>query len=143
MKRLYYAALTYMILGLAAGLFYREFTKSNDYTGDTQLAVTHTHVLALGMLMFLIVLTLDKQFLLSESKLFSWFFWLYNAGLLTTVAMLTVNGINEVRGTTETSAAIAGIAGIGHILLTAGLICLFLTLGRRLKGGNQEHHEAL
>lgn len=33
MKRLYYAALTYMILGLAAGLFYREFTKANDYTG--------------------------------------------------------------------------------------------------------------
>jgi len=33
----------------------------------------------------------------------------------------------------DTSSAIAGIAGLGHILLTAGLILLFLGLGKRLK----------
>lgn len=60
MKKSYYAALIYMIAGLGAGLFYREFTKANHFTGDTQLAVTHTHLLALGMLVFLTVLALDK-----------------------------------------------------------------------------------
>lgn len=62
MKKLYVAALTYMILGLIAGLYYRELTKAYDFTGDSQLSVVHTHLLALGMLFFLIVFGLEKLF---------------------------------------------------------------------------------
>ena len=65
----YYAAHTYVIVGVLSGLFYREFTKAKDFTGDTQLALMHTHLLALGMLGFLIVLALDKQFRLSGTRL--------------------------------------------------------------------------
>jgi hypothetical protein len=47
-----------MILGVLSGLAYREFTKVKHFTGDTQLSVLHTHLLALRMLFFLIVLVL-------------------------------------------------------------------------------------
>ncbi|MDR3079562.1 MAG: DUF2871 domain-containing protein, partial [Streptomyces sp.] len=52
MRKSYYAAHVYMITGVVSGLFYREFTKAKDFTGETQLAVIHTHLLALGMLGF-------------------------------------------------------------------------------------------
>lgn len=45
MKKLYYSAVIYTVLGLLAGLFYRELTKAQDFTGDTQLSVLHTHLL--------------------------------------------------------------------------------------------------
>ncbi len=47
LRKLYYAAHTYMILGLVSGLAYREITKINHFTGDTQLGLLHTHLLAL------------------------------------------------------------------------------------------------
>lgn len=55
MKSLYYAAHVYMIVGLVSGLAYREVTKIKHFTGETQLGLVHTHVLALGMLFFLVV----------------------------------------------------------------------------------------
>lgn len=133
MKKLYHAAFTYMIAGLASGLFYREFTKANDFIGDSQLSVVHTHLLALGMLFFLSVLALDKIFNLSGLRMFTAFFWTYNAGLALTTAMMTLSGVLTVQGTTP-SAAIAGISGLGHIGLTAGLVLLFITLGKRVTG---------
>ncbi|MEV6426581.1 DUF2871 domain-containing protein [Nocardia sp. NPDC051463] len=129
MKKIYYAAHTYMIIGVISGLVYRELTKMNDFVGDTQLAVVHTHLLALGMLFHLILLVLEKQFTLSSSKLFSWSFWIYNVGVVLTVAIMTVHGIQTILGV-HTSAAIAGTAGIGHIILTLGLILFFVNLGR-------------
>ena len=133
MKKLYYAAFTYMIAGLASGLFYREFTKANDFTADSQLSVVHTHFLALGMLFFLTVLALDKVFSLTGTRMFNAFFWTYNAGLALTTAMMILSGILTVQGTTP-SAAIAGVSGLGHIGLTTGLILLFITLGKRVSG---------
>ncbi|MET8143109.1 DUF2871 domain-containing protein [Sphaerisporangium sp. NPDC005288] len=131
MKKLYYAAHTYMILGVVSGLYYRELTKMNDFTGDTQLGVVHTHLLALGMLFYLLVLALEKLFTLSASKLFNWSFWVYNAGLALTVLMMIIHGTQTVLGA-KTSAAISGIAGLGHIVLTVGLILFFVNLGKRI-----------
>lgn len=132
--KLYYATLAYLVLGLASGLFYREFTKANDFTaadGFTQLAVVHTHLLTLGVIVLLIVLVLEKVFALSKSKTFSWFFWIYNLGLVVSVAAMAVNGMLHVLGE-EPSKALAGISGSGHILLTAGLILLFVALGKQV-----------
>lgn len=53
-----------MILGLVSGLYYRELTKLNAFTGDSQLGLVHGHLLALGVLFFLIVLALEKAFTL-------------------------------------------------------------------------------
>lgn len=122
-----------MIAGLASGLFYREFTKANDFTGDSQLSLVHTHLLALGMLFFLAVLALDKLFNLTGLRMFNVFFWTYNAGLALTAAMMVLSGNLTVQGITP-SAAIAGISGLGHTGLTAGLILLFITLGKRVSG---------
>lgn len=133
MRKILIAAEIYMILGVIGGLYYREITKANDFTGDTQLGVVHTHLLALGMLFFLIVLALEKLFDLTSHRLFGWFFWVYNIGLAITVGMLTVHGTLTVLGRSS-SEAIAGIAGLGHILLTVGLVLLFITLGKRIPG---------
>ncbi|HEY9499010.1 MAG TPA: DUF2871 family protein [Terrimesophilobacter sp.] len=135
MTKLYYTMLGYLVLGLASGLFYREFTKLNDYTaadGFTQLSVVHTHLLTLGVVVLLVVLLLEKVFTLSRSKAFGWFFWIYNLGLVVTASAMTVNGAMHVLGL-ESSKAIAGISGSGHILLTAGLLLLFFALGTRIK----------
>ncbi|WP_052390073.1 DUF2871 domain-containing protein [Streptomyces sp. NRRL B-24484] len=135
MRRILNTAHIYMILGVVGGLYYRELTKAEDFTGDSQLGVVHTHLLALGMLFFLIVLVLEKQFGLTGSRLFPWFYWIYNAGLALTVGMMTVHGTLTVLGR-GSGAAIAGIAGLGHILLTAGLVLLFVCLGKRLPAGS-------
>lgn len=132
MKNLFNAALLYLILGAAAGVFYREFSKINEFPEGqfTQLGVVHTHLLALGFMVFLIILALEKLFVISDSpKLFSWFFWLYNIGLLVTVAMLIWHGSLTVLGE-ESNAMIAGIAGLGHILLTSGLVVFLIALRR-------------
>jgi hypothetical protein len=132
MIRLYYSAALYTVLGLISGLYYRELTKAQDFVGDTQLSVVHTHLLALGMLFFLVILALEKAFTLSDSRWFTPFFWIYNAGLVLTVTMLTVHGSMTVLGASA-GAAIAGMAGLGHILLTIGLVLLFLALRVRAK----------
>ena len=131
MMKLFYASFSYMVLGVLSGLYYREFSKANDFTGPTQLGLVHTHLLTLGFIVLLIVLILEKQFTLSRSPLFTWFFWVYNAGLILTAAMLAVHGSLTVVGI-ESNNAIAGIAGLGHILLSVGMVLLFLALRTRL-----------
>ncbi|MDN5634422.1 MAG: DUF2871 domain-containing protein [Brevibacterium sp.] len=133
MKKIFNAAFAYMIIGVLSGLFYREFTKANDFTegGFTQLSVVHTHLLTLGFIVLLIVLVLDKVFGLSGSKMFSWFFWTYNAGIILTAGMMVWHGMLTVLGQ-ESSAIIAGIAGLGHIALSVGMVLLFLALRKAI-----------
>jgi len=131
MRKIYVAAHVYMILGLISGLYYRELTKLNDFTGDTQLSVVHTHILALGMLFFLVVLALEKLFTLTAGKLFAAFFWVYNAGLALTVGLMIVRGTMTVLGH-QAGTALDGISGLGHITITLGLIFFFVNLGKCL-----------
>lgn len=133
MKSLLYGAFAYMLVGVASGLFYREFTKANEFPEGqfTQLGLAHTHLLTLGMIVLLIVLALEKVFELSRSRLFGWFLWVYNVGVVLTSGMLIWHGMLTVLGE-ESSAMIAGIAGLGHIALTAGMILLFLALRKAI-----------
>lgn len=129
MKKIYFASLSYLILGLAAGVFYREFTKLNNFEGEqTQLSVVHTHVLTLGFVFLLIVLLLEKQFELSKHGFFNPAFWLFNAGLVTSSSMMVWHGIYQVQGI-EFGAALSGIAGLGHIVMSLGLVGITVTLG--------------
>ncbi|WP_166828872.1 DUF2871 domain-containing protein [Brevibacterium limosum] len=136
MKKSFSAAFTYMIIGVLAGLFYREFTEANDFPeGEfTQLAVVHTHLLTLGFIVMLLVLALDKLFGLSGSRLFSWFFWLYNVGIVLTVGMMIWHGSLTVLGEVS-NAMIAGIAGLGHIALSVSLVLFFLALRKKVVNG--------
>ncbi|KDA06127.1 membrane protein [Microbacterium sp. CH12i] len=123
------AVAVYTVVGLAVGLFYREFTKANGYPEGLmgQLGLAHTHILTLGMIVLLIVLALEKVFVLSSSRLFRWFFWIYNAGVVLTGAMLIWHGMLQVQDL-ESSKMIAGIAGLGHMLVGAGFVLLLLSL---------------
>ncbi|WP_394214839.1 DUF2871 domain-containing protein [Brachybacterium vulturis] len=142
MNRLLRTAFAYMILGLVSGLFYREYTRATDTLGvDSQLSTLHTHLLALGMLVFLLVLALDAVFSLSGSRSFTVFYWTYNIGLLVTVVMQAVRGVLTLdgQGPATTSAAIPDIAGLGHIVLTVGLVALFVALRAAV---TERSHEA-
>lgn len=134
MKLLFWTAAFWTALGLAAGLFYREFTVAHDFTGGhTELAVVHTHTLVLGMLVFLLLMGLERLFdLTTGRKLFTAFYWVYNIGLLVTVAMMVVIGSRTVVGKTGDNPALDGIAGLGHMLLTAALVLFFVCLGGRV-----------
>lgn len=132
MRKLINIAFAYMLVGVASGLFFREFTKMNDFPegGWTQLSVVHTHLLVLGFIVTLLVLLLEKAFnLSSHRKLYAWFMGTYHAGVIITAGMQFTHGMLTVLDI-ESSAMISGIAGLGHMALTAGMILLFIMLRR-------------
>lgn len=132
MKKLYISAFVWMVIGLVAGLFYRTYAQQiMNFYGDTQLAVLHTHVLVLGMIVFLVVLGLEKLFTLSDTKWFNLFFWHYTAGVALSCIMMLTIGIMQVNNV-QPNGMVAGIAGLGHILITAGLVFLFVALGKKV-----------
>ena len=128
MRRLLYSFLFYMIIGLLSGFYYRELTKAHHFTGDTQLALVHTHTLILGMFMFLLLLPLEKVFKLSSYYLFNWFFIVYHLGVIVTIGMMTYKGTLQVIGAKYSPEALACFAGIGHTGMLAGLLLLFFLL---------------
>lgn len=131
MKKMIRIAFFYVILALIDGVFYREFTKFNGFTGVTVLADVHVHLMVLGVFMFMILALFVKNLPLLKEKRFSQFMVIYNIGLLLTVIMMVIRGMTQVLTMTLTSgmsAAISGMAGIGHILLGIGLILLMITL---------------
>lgn len=78
MKKCINLSILYAFLGLAGGVFYREFTKFNGFTGVTALGKVHTHLLLLGMFMFLIVALFTVHFDLEKQKSFKIFMGAYN-----------------------------------------------------------------
>lgn len=133
MKKYWNIAIAYAAAAMAGGVFYREFTRWNGFTGTTALGKVHAHLFLLGMMVFLFVALFSVQFDLEKQKTFRVFLWLYNTGVPLTVLMLLVRGIPQVLGVTLSpgaGAAVSGIAGIGHILAGTGLILLLLSLKR-------------
>ena len=119
------AAFVYALLAMAGGVFYREFTKFNGFSGRTTLAFVHTHLFLLGMIVFLVAALFEFHAAVTEQKRFG----IYNAGVAVTVVMLIVRGIAQVRGlelSRAMDASISGIAGIGHILTGVGIILYFV-----------------
>lgn len=130
---LYRSAATWAAIGLAGGLFYRTLTHSRDFEGRTQLAVVHTHALVLGMVTLLAVLALDLLLDLGADLRGRWALRLWNAGLAVTTGAMLTKGTLQVTGHTYEHPALAGVAGIGHIALTAAVVLLFLAVGARLR----------
>ena len=128
LKRYIHTAIFYALMAMAGGVFYREFTKYNHYTGSTTLAFVHTFIL--GMLFFLLLLVLEKSFSLTDQKTRR-ILTAYHAGLNLTVVMLLVRGILQVKEAAISKAidtAVSGLAGIGHIVLCVSLILLLLRI---------------
>ena len=136
MKKTVNLSFLYVILAMAGGVFYREFTKLSAFDGRTTLAFVHTHLFLLGMIMLLIVTFCIKLFQIQESKKFKIFLWIYNPGVLLTSIMLMIRGILQVNQTelsTAMNGMISGISGIGHILTGIGIVIFFLMLKERIK----------
>lgn len=135
MKRYMNTALVYAILAMVGGVFYREFTKFNGFTAKTTLSVVHTHYFLLGMVFFLLLLVLEKSFSFTGPRT-GRILAFYHVGLNLTAVMLVIRGVTQVLGTALSSgmsAAISGIAGIGHILLGVSLVLLLVQLKRAVQ----------
>ena len=136
MKKYLNIALAYAIAAMVGGVFYREFTKYNGFTGVTALGKVHAHLFLLGMLVFLVVALYGTYNDLGKIKTFRAFLLTYNIGVPLTAIMLVIRGVAQVRGLALSAAAnasISGIAGIGHILTGAGIILLLLSLKKLAK----------
>lgn len=136
MKKHLNLSLVYAIAAMAGGVFYREFTKLQDFTGVTALGKVHTHLFLLGMLVCLMVALFAERLDLTGIRSFRVFQWTYHIGVPLTAVMLLVRGITQVLGLTLSkgaSAAISGIAGIGHILTGVGIILLLVSLKKAAK----------
>lgn len=132
MKRYMNAALVYSLLAMAGGVFYREFTKFSGFAGKTTLSVVHTHYFMLGMVFFLLLLLLEKNFAFTSRKT-GRVLAVYHTGLNLTGAMFLVRGVLQVLGTplsAGATAAISGVAGIGHILLGVSLVLVLVQVRR-------------
>lgn len=138
MKRHIKFALIYAILAMVFGVFYREFTKAYDFIGDTALSKIHTHLFLLGMVMFLLVALFDDKLHLQNHKLYLPFIIIYNIGVGILSIMLTVRGVFDVLNKPAPNGVIAGISGIGHILIAVGLILFFCMLLLLLRANKKE-----
>ena len=131
MKRLKNASIVYGVLGLIGGVFYREFIKLNGFSTYTSLSVVHTHYFMLGMMFFLILalLEMNLHFMNDRTKRYVFF---YHLGLNLTVIMLMIRGVIQVvylnSLTTALNVVIAGIAGIGHLILGISLIMILISI---------------
>lgn len=135
MKKYANSALFYAIAAMVFGVFYREFTKFMGFTGESALSVMHTHYFMLGMVMFLLMLLLEKQFAFTNGKT-GRVLRVYHAGLNLTGVMFLIRGVTQVLGTPLSSgmnAAISGMAGIGHILLGVSMVLLLVQIKKSVR----------
>ena len=134
MKKYLNATTFYTLIALIMGVFYREFTKFNHFEMHTSLAVVHSHYLILGTFFFLILVILEKQFDLSQyvsDRLVK----LYHVGLNLTCLMMVVRGVVQVLNlelSRAFDASLAGVAGIGHIVLSLALILLLVRIRKAI-----------
>lgn len=132
-KRCANAALAYAVAAMIFGVFYREFTKFSDFTGQTNLSVMHTHYFTLGMFFFLVLMLAEKAFSFSNKNTGK-ILLVYHLGLNITGLGFLVRGLTQVSGTqisTGLDASISGTAGIGHILTAAAIILLLLSIRKK------------
>lgn len=133
MRRYANASLIYALVAMAGGVFYREFTKFNGFTGNTTLSVIHTHYFLLGMVFFLLLLLLEKNLGFAEKKT-AMVTAVYHAGLNITGAALLVRGVTQTLALSlsdKMDAAISGVSGIGHLLLGVSVVLLLLLVRKR------------
>ena len=131
MKKYIKIAFVYAVLAMASGVFYREFTKFNEFTAKTALSVTHLHFFFLGTVVFLLICLLADRSNLETLKVFRPAIIVYNVGLPFMVVMFYVRGILQVTGADLDSGAdlaVSGVAGIGHVLMATGIVLLFISL---------------
>ncbi len=133
-KRYANLSIFYAILALAFGVFYREFTKAMQFTEGTTLSVIHPHLLMLGTIMFLLLIVLEKNFAMAETKNWHTLIVFYNVGLSITVLGLLVRGLTQVLGSELSGAldaSISGVSGLGHTILGVSLVIVLFQIKKQ------------
>ena len=120
MKRLMNASIVYGILGLIGGVFYREFTT---------LSVVHTHYLMLGMVLFLLLVVVKKNFHFVDNKVLKYLLF-YRIGLNLTAVMLVIRGVVQVL---SLDASIAVLIGIAHLILGISMVLVLISIRNCIK----------
>lgn len=120
MKRLMNASIVYGVLGLIGGVFYREFTT---------LSVVHTHYLMLEMVLFLLLVVVEKNFHFIDNKVLRYLLF-YHIGLNLTVVMLTIRGVVQVL---SLDASIAVLIGIAHLILGISMVLVLISIRNCVK----------
>ncbi|NGT88408.1 DUF2871 domain-containing protein [Clostridium perfringens] len=131
MKKYFNLATFYLILGLAMGVFYREFTKINGFEGKTSLSIIHTHILTFGFIFFILVLLLEKNFKLSQNKNFKKWCIFYNISLIYLVVTFTIRGTFQALG--HDFVGLNHISGLSHVLLSIALIWFIIICNKAIK----------
>ena len=129
MKRLMNASIVYGVLGLIGGVFYREFTKLNGFTSFTTFSVVHTHYLMLGMVFFLLLVVVEKNFHFVDNKVLKYLLF-YHIGLNLTVVMLVIRGVVQVL---SLDALIAVLFGIAHLILGISMVLVLISIRNCIK----------
>ena len=130
MKKLFNISFFYLILGLVFGVFYREFTKLNAFTGTTTLSTTHTHILILGFIFFLLLVVIDNNFNVSSNKYFNVWLITYNISFILFISTLAARGILQVLN--KDFAGLSHIAGTSHVILGISFIWLMIMLKKQI-----------
>lgn len=128
MKRLMNASIVYGVLALVGGVFYREFTKLNGFTGFTTLSVVYTHYLILGMVFFLLLVLVEKNYSFINDKVRKYL--LYHIGLNLTVVMLVIRGVVQVLSLNVSSAVLFGIE---HLILGISMVLVLISIRNCIK----------
>lgn len=118
----------YAVLAMAAGVFYREYTKAMGFDGVTMLSKVHAYLFLTGMGMWLLTGLCAAVTEIEKQKTFRPFQIVYSIGVSLTAVMMFVRGILQVNGTVLSdgmNGMVSGFAGIGHICLGIGIL-LFL-----------------
>ena len=105
------------------GVFYREFTT---------FSVVHTHYLMLGMMFFLLLVVVEKNFHFVDNKVLKYLLF-YHIGLNLTVVMLVIRGVVQVLSLDVSSAVLSGIAGIGYLILGISMVFVFISIRNCIK----------
>ena len=125
-------AFTNLIMGLLAGVFYREFSKFYLYYEPTHLGKIHGHVITLGFIGMLLLYLLTGNMSNEQLQKLKRPIYVMESGLVFTVVNMFVLGVHEIvslivealdmnRNTINIS-ELNGMSGLGHILLSVGLI---------------------
>lgn len=130
MKKYLNLSIFYLAVGLLLGVFYREFSKFNNYSGQTVLKSAHTHALVLGFLFFILILILEKNFELSKIKNFKIWTIMYNVSFLCVLGTMVWRGCLDILGTDFSG--LPHISGLTHFLLGASLIWFVVILRKAL-----------
>lgn len=131
MKKYLNLAIVYLVLGLLLGIFYREFTKFNDFEGESILGTAHAHTLILGFIFFLLVMILEKNFELSKVKSMKVWTIVYNVSLVYMLGTIIGRGIMQVLGTDF--AGFSHIAGLAHGMLGVSLLWFVIIIRKAIK----------